>query len=262
MNKDPIAHKNSQNELSNPAEMGLLDHLRELRKRIIAICLILAVTSCFSYFFVEEIFIWLCQPFKNSFPNQSLIGSGPAEAFTIKLKVAMFAGFILGLPLIAHQLWAFISPGLYESEKKSILPVGAIGTILFISGVLFCYYLVLPIAFSFFYSQYASINLEPNIKISDQLSTSLNMMSAFGVTFEMPLIVYVLASLGIITDATLLSVSRYAIVLIFIVSAVMTPPDVVSQFLMAAPLLLLYGISILVAKKAAPENVNTTSTET
>lgn len=231
------------------AEMGILEHLRELRQRLIYISLIVVVSTAISYNFVEQIFAWLCEPFHSSFPGQNLIGTGPAEAFMIKLKVALFAGFILGLPLIAQQIWNFVRPALYDDEKKMIIPVAAIATLLFLGGVLFCYYLVLPLAFSFFFSQYSSISLEPNIKISDQLSTSLNMMTAFGATFEMPLIVYVLASLGIITDATLIAVSRYAIVFIFVAAAVLTPPDVVSQILMAAPLLILYAISIWIAKR-------------
>ena len=243
-------------------EMGILDHLRELRRRLLIVIVSLSVTSCIAYSFVDTIFTWLCEPFKASFPGQSLIGTGPAEAFMIKIKVALFGGFVIGLPIIAHQVWAFVRPALYDKEKKAVLPVASYATLLFIIGVQFCYSLVLPIAFSFFYSQYASINLEPNIKISDQLSTSLTMMSSFGVMFEMPLIVYILASLGIVNASTLIGISRYAVVLIFIVSAVLTPPDIVSQFLMAAPLILLYGASILIARRAFPKEQHKESTST
>lgn len=248
----------NESPITESAEMGILDHLRELRKRLLHIIATVAIATCLTYSFVDYIFIWICAPFKQSFPGQSLIGNGPAEAFMIKLQVSVYAGFILGLPLIAQQLWAFIEPALYEKERKTIVPIAAIATSLFITGVLFCYYLVLPLAYSFFFGQYASIDLEPNIRISDQLSTSLTMMTAFGVMFEMPLIVYILASLGMVTHTKLIAVSRYAIVIIFLLSAILTPPDVISQILMATPLIILYGISILVAKKAFPDESTST----
>jgi sec-independent protein translocase protein TatC len=239
-------------EISNKlAEMGILDHLGELRRRLLWSALILCVSAIICYSFVGIVFEFLSRPFLESFPTRSLIGTGPAEALTIKIKVAIFAGLILGLPLFSYQFWKFIQPALYENEQKSVLPVAFSFAFLFIAGVLFCHYLVLPLAFSFFASQYSSIGLEPNIRISEQISTSLSMLVSFGVIFEMPLAVYILSILGLITSRTLISTSRYAIVVIFIVSAVLTPPDVISQFLMAIPLIFLYGISILIAKKFA-----------
>lgn len=251
----PTTGENGLSTTASPpstAEMGILDHLRELRSRLLKITVAVVIAGSCSYLFVESIFEWLAYPFRSSFPKQSLVGSGPAEAFMIKLKVAIFAGVIISLPVTLHQVWKFVQPGLYDEEKEKFVPFAAFASFFFLSGVLFCYYVVLPLAFAFFYSQYASIELEPNIRVSEQLSTSINMMLAFGVMFEMPLVAYLLASLGLVDDKTLIGISRYAIVAIFVAAAVLTPPDVVSQFLMAAPLLLLYGLSILIVRKMNP----------
>ncbi len=237
---------------STTGEMGILEHLGELRKRLLYSAIALIICVAVGYYFVEEVFKWLCAPFLQSFSHQSLIGTGPAEAIIIKIKVAFFAGIILGLPFFSYQLWAFINPALYEKEKKSLLPASFCLAFLFIIGVLFCYYFILPVAFSFFSSEYLSIGLEPNIRISEQISTSLSMLISFGVIFEIPLLVYFLSKMGLVSPEMLINTSRYSIVGIFLVSAVLTPPDVVSQFLMAIPLMLLFGISILIAKKVYP----------
>lgn len=228
--------------------MPLSEHLNELRYRIIVVLISVFILAIASYFFADWTLKILCQPFFAAFKTGQLIGTGPAEAFVLKLKVALFTGLALSIPVISHQVWRFIAPGLYEEEKKLIIPFLLSSVVLFICGVIFCYYAVIPIAFSFFYDQYQSIGMSALVKTSEHLSTMLLGLFAFGIAFEVPVLAYFLGRLGVLSYKFLIQYARHAIVLIFVVAAIFTPPDVVSQFLMAGPLLFLYGISILVVK--------------
>ena len=235
----------SDNKSPN-AEMSLFEHLGELRGCMVRSVIALLIAACACYGFSTEIFAFLSAPYFESFTGAPLVGTGPAEAFVLKLKVALVAGIFCASPIIFHQVWRFISPGLYESERRLVFPFVGATTILFIGGALFCYYGVLPFAFSFFESEYSSIGVTPTIKISEHISTVLQGMLAFGIVFELPVLAFFLARLGFVTRKMLVDGTRLAVVIIFIVSAVFTPPDVVSQLLMAAPLCLLYYISILI----------------
>lgn len=242
-----------RNENKNPndaGEMSLLGHLAELRRRLIISLLTVGFFSALCYSNAAEIFYALAAPYLSASPSAELIGTGHAEAFILKLKVAVFAGILLSSPILFQQTWLFIAPGLYESEKKLALPFIFISTVLFIFGVSFCYLAVLPVTFNFFYSEYVSIGVKPNIRISEHLSLVLRLTLGFGAIFEVPVLAYFLGRLGIVTDKQLISSMRYAVVIIFIISAILTPPDVLTQFLMAGPLLLLYGASIFVVRFA------------
>ena len=241
---------------SNPrGEMGLFDHLAELRKRLAYSLLALSTATLLSYSYAGRFFAFLTEPYFRAFSREGaeladLIGTGPAEAFLLKIKVSIFAGIILSSPFLFYQTWLFISPGLYRQEKRWILPFLFSSTLLFLSGAAFCYYAVLPLAFDFFNAEYASIGIVPAVKISEYLGLVIGLLLAFGAVFEVPILAFFLAQLGIIDDKMLLSWMRPALVAIFIISAVITPPDVVSQLLLAGPLILLYGVSIPIAKYA------------
>ena len=210
-------------------DMDLFGHLRELRRRLVNSLLAILVGAIVAYSFTTEIFDFLSRPYFDAFPDNILIGTGLAEAFILKLKVAFFAGIVLSSPVLFLQLWLFIAPGLYDRERR----------------------LVFPFAFEFFREEYISIGVTPTVRISEHLALMVQGLVGFGAVFQLPVIAFFLGRLGIIDAQTLIGGARYAIVIIFIVSAILTPPDVLTQFLMAGPILLLYGLSILVVRYTA-----------
>jgi sec-independent protein translocase protein TatC len=173
-------------------------------------------------------------------------------AFFVALKVSFFAGLLMAMPMILWQLWLFVAPGLYENEKKMVLPFVIGGSLMFMVGVLFAYYIVTPFGFQFLIT-FGSFLYTPLINIEDYVGFFTKIMFGFGLAFELPVFTYFLALLGLITDRSLISFFKYAIVIIFLVAALLTPPDVLTQLLMAAPLILLYGISILIVRAVNPE---------
>ncbi len=236
---------------SESVEMGILEHLGELRKRLLISAVAITIGSIIAYLYSGPLFDLLSKPYFDSFSGASLIGTGPAEAFVIKLKVAVFAGIILVSPVLFLQLWLFIAPGLYESERKLALPFVFFTTLLFLIGVVFCYKFIFPVAFQFFNEQYRSIGVTPAVRLSEHLALIMQGLVAFGLIFELPILAFFLGRIGVINYKMLIAGSRYAIVVIFIVAAILTPPDVMTQLLMAGPLLVLYGFSILIVKYTA-----------
>jgi sec-independent protein translocase protein TatC len=172
-------------------------------------------------------------------------------AFFVALKVSFFAGILMAMPVILWQLWLFIAPGLYENEKKMVLPFVIGGSLMFLLGVLFAYYVVTPFGFQFLIT-FGSFLYTPLINIEDYVGFFTKILIGFGIAFELPVIAYFLALLGLITDKTLKEYFKYAIVIIFLLAAFLTPPDVLTQLLMAAPLILLYGLSILIVRYVNP----------
>ena len=172
-------------------------------------------------------------------------------AFFVALKVSFFAGILMAMPVILWQLWLFVAPGLYEHEKKMVLPFVVGGSLMFLIGVLFAYYVVTPFGFQFLIT-FGSFLYTPLINIEDYVGFFTKIMLGFGIAFELPVFAYFLALLGLITDKTLKDYFKYAIVIIFLLAALLTPPDVLTQLLMAGPLILLYGLSILIVRWVNP----------
>ncbi|MDR2487924.1 MAG: twin-arginine translocase subunit TatC [Desulfovibrio sp.] len=227
--------------------MSLREHLKELRKRVFKAFLLSIVGFIACYPFAQDIFSLLLTPLTKVLPNEGrLIYTSPPEAFFIYMKVAFMAGIFLTSPLIFYQIWAFVAPGLYKEEKIYILPIAFFSSLFFICGGLFCYFVTFPFAFEFFMS-YSTDPIVAMPGLDETLSFVLHFLFAFGLVFELPLFVFFLSRLGIITADMMRKARRYAILANFIVAAVLTPPDVLSQLLMACPLILLYEISIIIA---------------
>ncbi|SFM61349.1 twin-arginine translocase subunit TatC [Thermodesulforhabdus norvegica] len=226
-----------------------LDHLEELRRRIIVCIAAVLVGTVISFGFKEKIFRILVRPLVEALPQSSghtLIYTAPHEAFVTYLKVAVLAGVGLASPVIIFEFWRFVAPGLYEHEKRYLFPIVAASVIFFLGGSLFGYFVVFPFGFKFFTS-FATDFITPMISTKEFLSFAVRLLLVFGLVFELPLIVFFLARLGLITDRFLKRQRKYAILVIFIVAAVLTPPDVFTQLLMAGPLLVLYEISVWIA---------------
>jgi sec-independent protein translocase protein TatC len=228
--------------------MPLMGHLEELRSRLVKALITVGIAFLPAYAFANYLFVFLTQPLE-AIPNPPpLIGTSPAEAFFTKLKVAFIAAFFGASPVVFYQVWQFVAPGLYEHEKRYVWPFVLFGTFFFLLGAGFCHAVVLPVGYAFFLEQYKTIGVQAMLRVSEYLTFTARMLLAFGVTFELPVLAFFFARVGLITHKTLLGFFRYAVLGIFILAAVLTPgPDVASQFLLAAPLLLLYSLSIGVA---------------
>lgn len=233
-------------------KMSLTEHLIELRKRLTNSLIAVGIGFFVCYYFKDWLFDILTKPLTNVLPKSSyLIYTGLTQAFFTYMKIAFFASLIITSPFIIYQVWKFISPALLPKEKKYVVPFVLSSTVLFLSGILFGYFVVLPTAFEFFVS-FNNQYLRAMISFSDYLSFLITFLLGFGVSFQLPILIYFLAKLGIVTDKLLSKNRKYAILLIFIVAAILTPsPDALSQILMAIPLLFLYEVSIFVAKFAA-----------
>jgi sec-independent protein translocase protein TatC len=232
-------------------KLPLTTHLEELRKRLIRVLVVVGLGFVACYALREQLFTIITQPLAAVLPKGShMIFTGLPEAFFIYMKIAFFASLFLTSPYIFYQIWCFIAPGLYPQEKRHVVPFVLSSTLLFIAGVLFGYYVALPPAFEFFVA-FATDFLKPMISFREYLSFSLKMLLAFGLSFELPVFIFFLARLGIVNARMLRKQRRYAILVIFIAAAFLTPsPDAFSQILMAAPLMLLYEISVFLARYA------------
>jgi sec-independent protein translocase protein TatC len=229
-------------------EMTFTEHLNELRVRLVR-CIIAAFVGLLAcYAFAEQLFMLLMQPLLTLLEPSggSLIYTGLPEAFFTHLKVAAIAGLFVASPYIFYQLWMFIAPGLYEGERKYMIPIALFSAICFVTGALFGYYVVFPFGFQFFLG-YATDVIKPMPSVKEYFSFSTSMLFAFGFIFELPLFMFFLSALGLVKHATLRKFRKFAILGSFVVAAVLTPPDVVSQCLMAGPLCLLYEVGIWVA---------------
>ena len=232
-------------------EMPFLQHLAELRSVLVHIFVVLCVATICCFVESKFLFSLITVPIEKYFSEAQLIGTSPTEAFFTKLKVSLGAGILISAPFSFFQLWRFISPGLHESEQRFAIPFVLISTLFFISGVMFCYYAVLPFAFNFFRNEYLSIGVLAALRIGEILSFTLKLLLVFGAVFEMPILTFFFARLGVLTDKWLIEKFRYSILVIFVTAALFTPPDIITQVLLAVPLIVIYGLCILVAKFSA-----------
>lgn len=244
-NEEKDSEQPEEDESGRP--MGLLDHLNELRVRLVHIVIWVGIGFGICWAFVDPIFNVLVHPLMEVLPEGTHAQyTTLPEAFFTRMYVAFVAGFFLASPAIFYQIWAFVAPGLYDEEKRYIVPIAFLSACFFVAGGAFCYFIVFPFAFNFFIS-YSTPEIVITPKISDYLNFVLKLLFAFGIIFEMPIFTLFLSRLGIVTAGMMRKAWRYAVVVIFILAAILTPPDVVSQLLMACPMLLLYELSIGVA---------------
>ena len=227
----------------------LLDHLIELRTRLLRCVLALAVAFAVCLYFADDIFGFLVRPLTAAFPQGQgrLIYTQLYEAFFVELKVALFAAFFISFPIIANQLWAFVAPGLYAREKRAFLPFLVATPILFVCGAALAYYVVMPTAFRWFLGfegTVGGLDIEALPGTGNYLSLVMQFILAFGISFLLPVLLLLLNRAGIVSRAQLVSARRYVVVLIVAVSAIVTPPDPGSQLILALPLLLLFEGSL------------------
>ena len=227
---------------------SFMEHLEELRYRLIVCVVAVFVGAIGAFIFKEKIFDFLATPLLEALPpeDNQLIFTGLYEAFMVYLKASLFAGLLVAVPVILYQIWSFISPGLYAQERKSIAPFVIFSSICFLGGAIFGYYVVFPYGFQFFLG-FAGEHIKPLPSMKEYLSFATRLLIAFGVIFELPIFIFFLSKVGIVQVSTLRKGRRYAIPLVFITAAVLTPPDVVTQVLMALPLIVLYEVGIIVA---------------
>ena len=255
--KEPVEDDEDVVEEKNPAElegsrMPFLSHLKELKVRVRNAALFFTLAFGVSFWFAGPIFSWIKQPLwdvwdETKFGPRHLAFGNLTEPFWVDMSVALWAGIFIASPFIFHQIWKFVAPGLYKRERRMGVAFAFFSGIFFVAGALFCYYFVLHNLYKFLLS-YANKETLAMVMLQDYLDLTRNMMLAFGAVFELPILIYFLAMVGLVTHRGLWKFNRWFVVIAFIVGAILTPsPDVVSQIMMATPMILLYNASILLA---------------
>src|ERR1035437_426841 len=245
-----------ENKVLSEHSMPLIAHLIELRRRLIYSLVAFVIASLICYHFAQDIYAFLVKPLANVLhgEDRKLIYTGLTEAFFTYMKLALFAGGVLSFPVVAAQVWMFVAPGLYKNERRAFLPYLVATPVLFLTGAAFVYYFVIPIAWKFFagFETFASQNnglpIQLEARVGEYLSLVMTLIFAFGFCFQMPVLLTLLARVGLVSAQSLAYKRRYAIVGIFTIAAILTPPDVLSQIMLALPLLVLYEISVFLVK--------------
>lgn len=234
--------------MSEEEKLPFTAHLEELRKRLIICSMAIGAGFFAAYFFKERIFQILTRPLMKIMQSgDKLIFTGLPEAFFTYLKVALLSGIMLATPVILYQFWLFVAPGLYQKERKLLIPIVILSTFFFAAGAFFGYFIVFPLGFKFFLG-FASDTIRPMPSMREYLTFATKLLIAFGVVFELPIVITFLARLGIVSVDFLKKNRKYAFLLFFICAAILTPPDVITQLMMAFPLMFLYEISIFGAR--------------
>lgn len=244
--------------------MPFTSHLEELRSRLMRVITAVGIAFVACYLFKEKLFEILTIPLAVAMPESStMIFTNLPEAFFTYLKVAFFGAIFLASPYIFYQIWKFVSPGLLKSEKKYVFPFIFFSVIFFMGGSAFAYYVVFPFGFKFFLA-FSTDFIKPMLSIKEYMSFSFKLLLAFGIIFELPIFMFFLSRIGMVNSRMLTTKRKYAILLIFVVAALFTPPDIVTQVLMALPLILLYEVSVWVVKlgekKTSEEKVSENET--
>ena len=238
-------------------KMPLIEHLVELRRRLIWSLLAFLVTFGICFYFANTIFDFLVQPLAKIWegqPDRRLIFTALQEKFFVDVKVAMFGGFILAFPVIANQIWKFVAPGLYKHEKRAFLPFLIAGPVMFLLGSAFVYYALIPNAFRFFTSfeevaREGALAITAEPKVDEYLGLVMHLIIGFGLAFQLPVVLSLLVRAGIVEVATLVKFRRYAILGVSVLAAVLTPPDPLSMMVMAVPMALLFEASIVIGRR-------------
>jgi sec-independent protein translocase protein TatC len=229
---------------------SLIEHLEELRKRLIRCFIAIALGTVLAYAFKERLFEILVRPLVMALDTSrdSMVFTGLPEAFFTYLKVSLIAGIIVSLPVILYEFWMFVAPGLYQRERVVVIPIILVSVVFFAAGASFAYFFVFPVGFKFFLG-FASESIRPLPSMKEYLRFASIMLLAFGLSFELPIVITALAWLGVVDVPFLTKNRKYAILIIFIAAAILTPsPDVISQLLLAGPLMVLYEMSIVGAR--------------
>jgi len=241
--------------MDNEEKQPFMSHLEELRKRLISSAIAVGLGFSLCYFFSERIFQVLIEPLKAAMPEgDSLIFTALPEMFVTYLKVALVTGILLAAPYLFYQMWMFVTPGLYKHEKSLVIPFVFISSVLFVGGALFGYFVVFPFGFKFFIG-FSNEYVKALPSVKQYFGFALKLLFAFGVVFELPVIIFFLTKMGIVTTALLKQKRKYAILLTFVAAAILTPPDVITQCMMAGPLIILYEVGIIVSRFARKKEV-------
>ena len=241
--------------MDNEEKQPFLSHLEELRKRLISSAIAVGLGFSVCYFFSERIFLILIKPLKAVMPEgDQLIFTALPEMFLAYLKVALVAGILMASPYLFYQMWMFVAPGLYKQERSLVVPFVLASTLLFVGGALFGYFVVFPFGFKFFIG-FSNEYVKALPSVKQYFGFALKLLFAFGVVFELPVIIFFLTKLGLVTTELLRKKRKYAILMTFVAAAILTPPDVITQCMMAGPLIILYEVGIIVSRFARKKEV-------
>lgn len=241
--------------MDSSEKLPFMSHLEELRKRLIVCAIATGIGFVIAYFFSERLFQILIAPLKAVLPEgERLVFTDLPEMFFTYIKVAFIAGILAAAPVIFYEIWMFVAPGLYQNEKRYLIPFVVCSTFLFVGGALFGYFIVFPFGFKFFIG-FTNEYVKALPKVKEYFSFSIKLLFAFGIVFELPVVMFFLAKMGIVTPELLKKKRKYAVLLTFTLAAILTPPDVITQCMMAVPLILLYEVGIIVARLARKKPV-------